>query len=406
MDEYLPYIKPIESRQNIMLERVQNWAEINTHSLNTEGLAVMLSALKRDFVSLRASIEEIPLGPIDTLDSHGKRAKLELGSVLRISQRPGAPIRFFFGGHFDTVYPVESGFLNTRLIDANTLNGPGVADMKGGIAVMLAALEALEAAPFASSIGYEILLNPDEEIGSPGSSSLFKKLSKNCRAAMLFEPAFSDESLAGARKGSANYTILVRGKSAHAGRDFFSGKSAVATLSKLLVSIHALNHPEKKTTINLGYIYGGGPVNIVPDLALCRLNIRAATGKEMELTETRLSEMIRNLAREHQVECQMFLESKRPPKPFDKQTEKLFKDFEECGNALGQKISWRPTGGACDGNTIAAEGIPTIDSLGAVGGNIHTEDEYLLVDSLTKRAKLTALYLIRQAHAESGKIIQ
>ncbi len=101
----------------------------------------------------------------------------------------------------------------------------------------------------------------------------------------------------------------------------------------------------------------------------------------------------------------MFLDSKRPPKPFDKQTERLFKDFEECGRALGQKISWHSTGGACDGNTTAAEGIPTIDSLGAIGGNIHTKDEYLLVDSLTKRAKLTALYLIRQAHADSGKII-
>ncbi len=298
MDEYLPHLKRIESRQNVMLERVQDWAEINTHSLNTEGLAVMLSALKRNFASLGASIEEIPLDPIDTLDSQGKPAKLELGSALRISQRPKAPLRFFFGGHYDTVYPVESGFSNTKMIDANTLNGPGTADMKGGIAVMLSALEALEDSPFANSVGYEILLNPDEEIGSPGSSPLFKEFSKNCHAALLFEPAFSDGSLAGARKGSANYTILVRGKSAHAGRDFFSGKSAVAALSKLLVSINALNHPEKKTTLNLGYIYGGGPVNIVPDLALCRLNIRASSGEELHLTETRLGEMIRNLARE------------------------------------------------------------------------------------------------------------
>jgi glutamate carboxypeptidase len=397
MDQFFPYLDWIDSQQEQMLARVKDWADINSHSLNINGLNVMLASLKREFSSLGAAARTISLDSMEIIDPKGATKTLHLGSALHLSKRQNAPIRFFFGGHFDTVYPVETDFINCMMVDQNTLVGPGVTDMKGGLAVMLTALEALEKSPFAESIGYEILLNPDEEIGSPGSSYLFKELSKNCRAALLFEPAFPDESLAGARKGSSNHTILVKGTSAHAGRDFFSGKSAIAALSELLIRIHELNHPEKDTTLNLGYIYGGGPVNIVPDLALCRINIRAISDEEMRLTESRLDEMIQELAKKHRVEARLFVESRRPPKPFDKATEKLFMEIKKCGEKLGQKIEWNPTGGACDGNTVAAEGIPAIDSLGAIGGEIHTHNEFLLVDSLTKRAKLTALYLMKAA---------
>ncbi len=383
-----------------MLSRVLDWADINSHSFNTDGLAVMLASLERDFSSLNGEVEKIPLYPIETISPQGLNSTIALGEVLHITKRPEAPLQLLFGGHMDTVYPADSEFQNTQMLDTNTLRGPGVTDMKGGLAVMLTALEALEQSPHADQIGYRIIINPDEEIGSPGSTHVFQEHANGCAAAFLFEPAFSDQSLASSRKGSSNYTILVRGKSAHAGRDFFTGKSAIATLSELLVNIHRLNHPEKETTLNLGYIYGGGPVNIVPDQAMCRLNVRAVTKEEMEITERQLNEMMAELAKKHDVNCRLIKEIQRPPKPFDKETEKLYGDLRTCAQELGYDLQWHPSGGACDGNTLAAMGIPTIDCCGVIGGNIHTHSEFVLIDSLVDKAKWVAHYLIKRAEGK------
>lgn len=392
-----PYLDWIDSEKEALLARVKDWSDINSHSLNLEGLSIMLSALKKEFSSLGGEVKEISFDPVELIGPQGKREVLSFGKAYHISQRKEAEIRFFLGGHYDTVHTLESGFLNCLMKDSQTLVGPGACDMKGGLSIMLTALQALERSPFAKNIGYEILLSPDEEIGSQGSGYLYEELSKECRAALIFEPAFPDEALAAERKGSSNYTIVIKGTSAHAGRNFFQGKSAIAALSELLANIHKLNHPEKKTTLNLGYIYGGGPVNIVPDLALCRLNIRSFSDEQMQLTERSLNEMIKKTAKKHGVEGDLYLDSRRPPKPFDTKTEKLFLDFKKCGEELDQKIFWRSTGGATDGNTIAAKGTPTIDTLGAIGGKIHTKEEYLLVDSLVQRAKLTALFLLKAA---------
>lgn len=400
MNTNIPELNWIETQREVMLSRVMDWAEINSHSLNTEGLEVMLASLERDFSSLEGVPKKIPLFPIETIDSEGYTATLSLGHVLTITKRPKAPLQLLFGGHMDTVYPVSSQFQNTERINADTLRGPGVTDMKGGLAVMLTALEALEKNPSAERIGYRIILNPDEEIGSPGSTALFQEYGKGCHAAFLFEPAFSDGSLASARKGSTNYTILVEGKSAHAGRDFFSGKSAIATLSELLVNIHKINQPEKETTLNLGYIYGGGPVNIVPDRAMCRLNVRAVTQNEMVVTEKKLKDLINELSVKHEVKYHLIKETERPPKIFDKETEKLFGDLKICAQELGQELQWHPTGGACDGNTLASMGIPTADTCGVIGGNIHTHLEFALIDSFVDKAKWMAHYLIKLAEGK------
>jgi len=390
----------VESQRDGMLERIIEWSEVNSHSHNLKGLETMLGLLKRDFSRLEGRIETVALPDIKTIDRFGRPSVLQLGNCLALTKRPEAPIQLFFGGHMDTVYPQDSPFQKTRLIDSNLLSGPGVADMKGGLAVMLTALQAFEQTSIAGQIGYRILINSDEEIGSMGSMPLFKKYAAGCRAALLFEPAFPDGTLAGARKGSANYTLLVEGQSAHAGRDFFSGKSAVATLSELLVDIHLLNHPERETTLNLGYIYGGGPVNIVPDLALCRLNVRAMTTEEMEATEKQLSDMADTLAKKHGVQCRLICESRRPPKPFDDKTAALFNQLKQSAEEMGQNFQWHPTGGACDGNFCSALGVPTADSCGVVGGKIHTPGEFLRVDSLVEKAQWIASVLFKMAKGD------
>ena len=166
--------------------------------------------------------------------------------------------------------------------DDGTLNGPGVADAKGGIVVMLHALQALEASPLAEHIGWEVLLNPDEEIGSPGSRPLIDSIAPRCDFGLLFEPALGDNQLVSWRKGSGNFSLLVRGRSAHAGRAFAEGRNALVAAAKVVQAISDLN-TDPEVTFNVARIDGGSPMNVVPDLAIVRANVRVRTADELSL---------------------------------------------------------------------------------------------------------------------------
>ena len=204
---------------------------------------------------------------------------LPLGQAIAITKRPKAPLRILLNIHLDTVYPPDSSFQAVRE-EVGTLHGPGVADAKGGLAVMLTALEALERSPNAERIGWRVLLNPDEEIGSPGSASLLADTARDCQFGLLFEPALPDGALVNRRRGSGNFSIIVRGRAAHVGRDFEAGRSALVAAAKISLQLHSLNQSLPGVTLNVGAIDGGGPANVVPDLAICRINIRTTrTGR-------------------------------------------------------------------------------------------------------------------------------
>jgi len=138
---------------------------------------------------------------------------------LKVAVRPDAPVQLVLTGHYDTVFPVDFHFQQPVRIDDDTINGPGTADMKAGLMVMLTALETLERSDNAANIGYSILMSPDEEIGSPGSSAILAELGKRSHVGMTYEPALADGSMAGARKGSGNFSLVIKGRAAHAGRE-------------------------------------------------------------------------------------------------------------------------------------------------------------------------------------------
>src|SRR3989304_2280040 len=143
-------------------------------------------------------------GPLRWLS--GKGIRKPLGNALSIRKRSTAPLRIFLGAHMDTVYPADHPFQKAVRVDQNTLRGPGVADSKGGLVVMLKALEALERSPYAQSVGWEVLINPDEELGSPGSAPLLAQAAKNTHLGLVFEPPLPDGALVGARKRPATLT--------------------------------------------------------------------------------------------------------------------------------------------------------------------------------------------------------
>jgi len=300
-----------------------------------------------------------------------------------------------FTGHMDTVYPVDHPFQALTDLPDGSLNGPGVADMKGGLALMLAALEAVEASPLAALLGYEVVINSDEETGSLSSSALLAKAARGKAAALTYEPALPDGTLAGARGGTGNFAIVVRGRSAHAGRNPEDGRNAIVAASDLALRLAKAAGP--RLAVNPARIDGGGPNNVVPDLAVLRVNFRPATQDEIDRARAHIDGAVAMVAAAHDVTIEIHGGFNRPPKPIDPGAAKLFDLVKISGSDLGLDIAWRATGGVCDGNNIAASGVPVVDTMGARGGAIHSPEEYLIVDSLAERAALSAVTILRIA---------
>ena len=204
--------------------------------------------------------------PVDAVEADGRTVKLKHGRHLHLTVRPTAPLQLLFTGHMDTVFGADHAFQQTRWLDDGVLNGPGVADMKGGLSVMLAALKAVERGSNADRFGYEVVINSDEEVGSLASAALLAKAAQGKRAALTYEPAaLPDGTLAGARPGSGNFAIVVRGRSAHAGRNPEDGRNALLAAADLALRLDQLKRDG--LTVNPSRIEGGSPSNVVPDLA-------------------------------------------------------------------------------------------------------------------------------------------
>jgi glutamate carboxypeptidase len=307
-------------------------------------------------------------------------------------------LQLLFTGHMDTVFGPDHAFQQTRWLEDGVLNGPGVADMKGGISVMLAALKAVERSPTADRIGYEVVINSDEEVGSLASAPLLAQAARGKRAALTYEPAaLPDGTLAGARPGSGNFAIVVRGRSAHAGRNPEDGRNALLAAADLALRLDAMRRDG--LTVNPSRIEGGSPSNVVPDLAILRVNMRPRTPEIEAAAKREIDDLVAAVTAEREVEIKLSGGFGRPPKPLSPEAEALFGLVRRAGADLGQTIAWQPSGGVCDGNNIAACGVPVVDTMGVRGGKIHSMEEFLIADSLGERAALSALTILRLAEA-------
>lgn len=379
-----------------MLDQVQAWTAVNSGSRNLAGLARMAEIYADAFAALPGELRLLDPEPVEAMRADGRLEPLAHGRNLHLKVRAEAPVQLLFTGHMDTVYGADHPFQAVEWREEGVLGGPGVADMKGGIAVMLAALKAVEGSGDARSFGYEVVINSDEEVGSAGSASLIAEAAQGKRAALTYEPsALPDGTLAGARPGSGNFSIFVHGRSAHAGRNPEEGRNAIVAAADLALRLAKAKGP--RLSVNPARIEGGSPNNVVPDHAVLRVNMRPATAEDQRRGQSHLDAAVAMVAAEHEVEVRVHGGFARPPKPLDAAAERLFELVKSCGADLGQEISWRPSGGVCDGNNIAACGVPVVDTMGVRGGAIHSPDEYLIVDSLVERAQLSALTILRLA---------
>lgn len=381
--------------QTAMLHQVEHWAAINSGSGNLAGLAQTAQLLAEAFATLPGDVRLVDPAPVDAVRTDGTIDAIQRGQHLVVQVRPEAPLRLLLTGHMDTVFPADHAFQTLTWLEPGVLNGPGVADMKGGIAVMLAALKAVETSPLAASIGYDVMINSDEEVGSGSSAALIAQLASGKTAALTYEPALPDGTLAGERGGSGNFSVIVTGRSAHAGRNPQEGRNALVAAADLAVRLKALTRDG--LSVNPAKIDGGSANNVVPDHAILRVNFRPQSLEMQAFAEDGIKDICDAVALEHDVCLHRHGSFGRPPKPIDPGAAKLFGLVKDCGAALGLKIGWRGTGGVCDGNNIAACGVPVVDTMGVRGGAIHSADEFLIADSLAERARLSALTILRLA---------
>jgi glutamate carboxypeptidase len=378
------------------LDQVLGWAAVNSGSRNLAGLERMADLLVDAFAALPGLIRLERPAKVEAVDSAGRTIEIEHGRHLHLTVRPTAPVQLLFTGHMDTVFGADHAFQQTRWLEEGVLNGPGVADMKGGIAVMLAALKAVEGSKVADRIGYEVVINSDEEVGSPASAALLTQAAQGKRAALTYEPAaLPDGTLAGTRPGSGNFSIIVRGRSAHAGRNPEDGRNAVLAAADLALKLAAARYPG--LSINPSRIEGGSPSNVVPDLAILRVNLRPRRPEDEQNARELIDSSVAQVIVAHEVRVEVQGSFGRPPKPLTSEAEALFNLVRQAGADLGQSIAWQPSGGVCDGNNIAACGVPVVDTMGVRGGKIHSMEEFLIVESLSERAALSALTILRLA---------
>ena len=383
-----------------MVETLLNWSRVNSGSHNRDGLRDMRGILSAHLSDLPGTVTEAGLTVGETVRNDGSIEKIDYEPSLLVTVRPNAPIQIVLTGHYDTVFPKSSAFQEPVSIDDDTVNGPGVADMKGGILVMAQALKLLEQSEHADKVGYNILLSPDEEIGSPGSSALLMKLGKQSHVGLTYEPALADGSLAGARKGSGNFALIIRGRAAHAGREHHLGRNAIAAMAEFTMGLDKLNGQREGVTFNMAKIDGGGAVNVVPELAIGRFNVRMLETEDMAWIEGRIQDLIDKINAKDGISAELTGGFTRPPKPMAPANQMVFDWVKQAGDLLGQPIRWAPSGGVCEGNNLWASGCPNVDTLGVRGGDIHSDREYIKLSSLVERTQLSALILMKIASGE------
>jgi glutamate carboxypeptidase len=378
-----------------LLPRTIAWAKVNSGTTNLDGLQTVAALLADAFSVLPGDTRLVDPAPVEAVRADGTVDQVQRGQHLMVSVRPEAAVRILLTGHMDTVFPADHAFQQITEVEDGVLNGPGLADMKGGISVMLGALQLLEQSEYASRIGYDVMINSDEEVGSGSSASLIEQLAKGKTAALTYEPALPDGTLAGERGGSGNFSIIFSGKSAHAGRNPDEGRNALVAAADMALRLKALHR--EGLSVNPAKIDGGGPNNAVPDHAILRVNFRPKKLADQAEAQSALDRLVTDIAKAHDLGVHCHGGFGRPPKPIDPQAQKLFGLVKQCGAELGLDINWRGTGGVCDGNNIAACGIPVVDTMGVRGGAIHSSDEFLITESLVERTQLSALTIMRIA---------
>lgn len=332
----------------------------------------------------------------------------ELGALGgRVTRLPGGAagdhVRAEFGagdeqvlllGHVDTVWPIGQLERMPLRREDDRLFGPGIFDMKAGLAIAVLAARAALAEDGGQRLCLVMLWTTDEEVGSRTSRAAVEAEASKSRAVLVFEPALPGGALKTRRKGCGQYELVVRGIAAHAGVDPGKGVSAIREIARQVLAVEALQDLERGVSVNVGLISGGSRPNVVADEARAVIDVRAPTLADASRVDALIAGLQPQLAG-----ATLSIEGgfERPPMERTKGVAWLFSTASEVARELGVTLGEGGTGGGSDGNFAAALGVPTLDGLGATGDGAHALHEHVLISSLVPRAALVARLLTRLA---------
>ena len=318
-------------------------------------------------------------------------ARAERGNHLLAEFGCGAS-QILLLGHLDTVWPVGQLERMPLARSNGRLHGPGVFDMKAGIAIaMLATRALLEGGP-ALSHRIVMLWTTDEEIGSESSRAAIEEEAARSAAVLVLEPSLPGGALKTSRKGCGGYQLTVRGVAAHAGIEPQKGASAVQELAHQILAINALQDLSRGISVNVVQVSGGLRSNVIPDEARAVVDVRVPTAAAAAEVEAAFR-ALRPVDERTTIEARGGFD--RPPLERSDQVARLYGEARDVARELGQELSEGGTGGGSDGNFTAALGVPTLDGLGAVGDGAHALHEHVDIDSLADRAALVAGLITR-----------
>lgn len=368
--------------------------------MDAASLRSMAAMLVGDFGRSGIRFDSVDLPELKLIGDTEEFVRKPTGPLLVWHHNASSKRRILLMIHYDTVYP--SGNEPDRCARAgNRLIGPGTADAKGGIAVIKLAVEAVLKFGLADGIGVSIVLNPDEEIGTTASGEAIRAMVGQFDQALVFEPTLPDQSLVANRKGSGNFVFVVRGRSAHAGRNPQDGRNAIVHLAKLVPEITSLHDPDAGVLVNVGRITGGGPLNRVPDHAAVQLNVRVTDADAMVRVQHSLTDLAQQSCRDgFRVALQGEFHS--PPKRVDAAGREMQLAVQRAAKFAGRSVRWSDTGGACDGSKLAGWGLTNVDTMGVSGDGLHSPTEYCDVDSVAPAALTVAAYIANFASRDQA----
>ncbi|MGA8541880.1 MAG: M20 family metallopeptidase [Terriglobales bacterium] len=365
-------------RRDQVVSTIRNLVEIESPSDNKAAVDHLAEAVADKFSQLGGEVR-----------LHHAR---DVGNHLQVNFGGKSAKPVLLLGHYDTVYPLGTLASMPCSIVGNKLTGPGVLDMKSGIALMLHAIAALQ--DWHSNNGVElprpvnVLLVSDEEVGSNSSRKITEALAKRAAAVLVLEPSYGRQgAVKTARKGVGEYSVKVTGQASHAGLDFKKGVNAILELASQIEKISSFTDLKKGLTVNVGTVSGGSRTNVVPAEASAQVDVRIASLKDA----SGIDKKMRNL-RPFNRKCKIEITGgiNRPPMERSAGVAVLYDQAVGIARDLGLKLEEAAVGGGSDGNFTAGLGIPTLDGLGGIGDGAHASHEHILISELPCRAALIA----------------
>src|SRR5438552_5915546 len=362
-----------EERKDDIVECIRQLVEIESPSDNKQAADRLSAFLAKKFEALGGQIR------FHKSSNFGDHLQVDFAG-----KRGGKPALLL--GHYDTVYPLGTlANMPCRVADGR-LWGPGVLDMKSGIALMLTAIDVLRATHSDLPHPITVLLVSDEEVGSDSSRHITENLAKQSAAVLVLEPSYGlNGAVKTARKGVGEYTVKVTGQAAHSGLDFEKGASAIVELAKQITKIAHMIDMQRGLTLNVGLVQGGTRVNVIPAEATAVLDVRIAKMKDAAAIDRKLR-ALKPFNRKCTIEINGGMN--RPPMERTAGVAALYQKASEIAKRAGWKLEEAAVGGGSDGNFTAGLGIPTLDGLGGVGEGAHATHESIVISELPQRAAL------------------